>query len=585
MTIRFLQAWNGYFEGQIAASPRGSMTEAQLVAAGKASYDLDGEASNLSIAKLLTDSTSGAVSVVDGGGNSFYPAAQPMQPLTMLPTSDLYISDVSNIGLALPNPYAGVGKANAPVHTSALVFDTPWNGFRYWLAYTPYPGLNSVYENPCLAASNDQKNWIARGRQPLVDKPVEASGYNADTHIFMSADNLTMYLAFRERITAGGTQGNRLKIMQSTDGVTWTVPVTIMTGAVGVQDFASPSIWWNGTGWTCMAHNLDASVPMPLQRYTSTTADIYGAWSAAAAVTLAPFAGRQWWHSFMSRMSSGQIVGLIQDNLASGQPGFVYWIESADDGVTFTLTNQANAGVGVRGYRSSFTAEPSPSGPIVSLYYGDLNGPAVYRHSVVTGLQRLKSEYQARHATYLRQLTALSPECQWADSFDRTDNASAIGTASSGGTYTITGTWGIRSNQAYSVSSGRAFAAGVTNNHEVQARISGVTSTIQQWIAARAVDTSNHWRLGTYSNASGLSILVLQTVVAGSIVLNKEVGVMAVGDIVALRCSGVSIQVVVNGIVQHTEISSVHQAGTGFGLQCNSGGATSNYDSLVCIKV
>jgi hypothetical protein len=69
MTIRFLQAWNGYFEGQIVTSPRGA-TEAALVARGAASYDLDGDASNLTDAKIRTDSSGGA-SLVDGGGNVF----------------------------------------------------------------------------------------------------------------------------------------------------------------------------------------------------------------------------------------------------------------------------------------------------------------------------------------------------------------------------------------------------------------------------------------------------------------------------------------------------------------------------------
>lgn len=82
MTIRFLQAWNGYFDGQIVASPRGSQSEAQLVSSGKASYDLDGAASNLSVAKLLTDPITGAVSLVDTAGN--------VVPLLPLATPEAY---------------------------------------------------------------------------------------------------------------------------------------------------------------------------------------------------------------------------------------------------------------------------------------------------------------------------------------------------------------------------------------------------------------------------------------------------------------------------------------------------------------
>lgn len=67
MTVRMLQAWNGYYAQQVVASVQGS-TEAALVAAGLASYDLDGESSNLSAAKIRTDSN-GVQSLVDGAGN------------------------------------------------------------------------------------------------------------------------------------------------------------------------------------------------------------------------------------------------------------------------------------------------------------------------------------------------------------------------------------------------------------------------------------------------------------------------------------------------------------------------------------
>ena len=43
MTVRFLKSWNGYYEGQVVASPNGA-TEAALVTIGMASYELDGPA-------------------------------------------------------------------------------------------------------------------------------------------------------------------------------------------------------------------------------------------------------------------------------------------------------------------------------------------------------------------------------------------------------------------------------------------------------------------------------------------------------------------------------------------------------------
>jgi hypothetical protein len=62
MTIRMLQAWNGLHQQKIVTTLSGS-DEAALVAAGIATYDLDGPAENLRMAQLATD----------GGASTIYP--------------------------------------------------------------------------------------------------------------------------------------------------------------------------------------------------------------------------------------------------------------------------------------------------------------------------------------------------------------------------------------------------------------------------------------------------------------------------------------------------------------------------------
>jgi len=60
MTIRMLQAWNGLHQQKIVTTLSGS-DEASLVAAGIATYDLDGPAENVRMAQIATDA----------GGNVF----------------------------------------------------------------------------------------------------------------------------------------------------------------------------------------------------------------------------------------------------------------------------------------------------------------------------------------------------------------------------------------------------------------------------------------------------------------------------------------------------------------------------------
>jgi hypothetical protein len=62
MTIRMLQAWNGLHQQKIVTTLSGS-DEAALVAAGIATYDLDGPADNLRMAQLATDADGNVVGI------------------------------------------------------------------------------------------------------------------------------------------------------------------------------------------------------------------------------------------------------------------------------------------------------------------------------------------------------------------------------------------------------------------------------------------------------------------------------------------------------------------------------------------
>ena len=75
MTIRMLQAWNGLHQQKIVTTLSGS-DEAALVAAGIATYDLDGPSENLRMAQLATDA-GGVVGLSGGSPASGIPFGPP----------------------------------------------------------------------------------------------------------------------------------------------------------------------------------------------------------------------------------------------------------------------------------------------------------------------------------------------------------------------------------------------------------------------------------------------------------------------------------------------------------------------------
>lgn len=109
---------------------------------------------------------------------------------------------------------------NQPTHPKLLYFKNGFNGYKYWLSYTPYPNGQPATENPCIAVSNDLLNWtIPVGlTNPIGKAPSNAgmSNYNSDAHLVYNGTALECW--YRE-VTNANTE--TIKRITSTDGVNW----------------------------------------------------------------------------------------------------------------------------------------------------------------------------------------------------------------------------------------------------------------------------------------------------------------------------------------------------------------------------
>lgn len=77
---------------------------------------------------------------------------------------------------------------NENIHPKVLYFKDGWNGYKFWMAYTPYPASQTGAENPCIAVSQDGLNWSpAKNLEEVLDSAPEV-GYNSDTHLVYRAD-------------------------------------------------------------------------------------------------------------------------------------------------------------------------------------------------------------------------------------------------------------------------------------------------------------------------------------------------------------------------------------------------------------
>jgi len=135
--------------------------------------------------------------------------------------------------LTIPTP-DGTGYAT---HPSVVRFRTPWNGYRFWMAFTPYASI--AQENPCIVASNDGVTWIVPTgvTNPLFPMPATEGGYNSDTELIYLPTGNKLRMYFREYSVSSNSI---IWYTESTDGIIWSEKIACTFDVY--KDAIAPSI-------------------------------------------------------------------------------------------------------------------------------------------------------------------------------------------------------------------------------------------------------------------------------------------------------------------------------------------------------
>lgn len=113
-------------------------------------------------------------------------------------------------------------------HPSVLYFDNGFNGYKFWMAFTPYDNDSVELENPCIVVSNDGINWKepSKIKNPLLkiikmQKPLRY--YNDPFLIY--TDKLELWY----RYTVENEKcNNYIYRITSNDGINWSKPELII---------------------------------------------------------------------------------------------------------------------------------------------------------------------------------------------------------------------------------------------------------------------------------------------------------------------------------------------------------------------
>lgn len=155
-------------------------------------------------------------------------------------------------------------------HPSVQYFPWGWNGYNFWMAYTPYPGTER--ENPVIVASNNGYDWETPAGLVNPISPAPATGYNSDTElVYTNTGTLRCYWRWHTQTS----EQNVLRMMESSDGVNWeaavdcTIPANI--------DPLSPCIHVTmGGAYTLWIGGSQGSSSISIRRLTSTDGITWG---------------------------------------------------------------------------------------------------------------------------------------------------------------------------------------------------------------------------------------------------------------------------------------------------------------------
>lgn len=133
---------------------------------------------------------------------------------------------------------------NQAYHPKVISFKEKWNGYKYWMSYTPYPFADSSKENPHIKASNDMINWkTPKGLiNPLDELEYNENGkkYNSDSHLVYN--ETTGYLECWWRFVDDTDGSMTIYRRKTKDGVVWDKKEEIIKTKRANEDWISPSI-------------------------------------------------------------------------------------------------------------------------------------------------------------------------------------------------------------------------------------------------------------------------------------------------------------------------------------------------------
>ncbi|MBI9032561.1 T9SS type A sorting domain-containing protein [bacterium] len=249
------------------------------------------------------------------------------------------------------------------VHPDVIYIENGWNGYEYWMVFTPFPNSEPQFENPSIVASHDGINWeLPQGLTNPIITPYDESFnsnnyYHSDPDLIMSEDNSTMYVFWRDH---AGWRYEKLKYVYSTDGINWSLTQEVFSVDGNIERILSPAIVRDSISYKMWTVDTKTN-PRTIRMRTSN--DPTASWSPAIATDLSLITpNTAIWHLDVTYIE-GKYYMLASVGVATEPRGGKLYLALSNNGINWEVAaNPVLEGVSTSWdrliYRSSILLAP-----------------------------------------------------------------------------------------------------------------------------------------------------------------------------------------------------------------------------------
>lgn len=189
-----------------------------------------------------TTETQQPTAVVSKQTNKLSNNTQEKEKTEFKPDFDFCTNSVSKLNLVNSDSYIESYYPNNAYHPKLIDLGKEWNGYRFWLSYTPYPKGNDYYENPQIVGTNDLINYSeVKYTEPPLANYKKSVRYNSDSHLVYNEELDRLELFWR--YTDYDTDYMALYMRYSYDGDNWSDKLVYFeTYEKEKYDMVSPAI-------------------------------------------------------------------------------------------------------------------------------------------------------------------------------------------------------------------------------------------------------------------------------------------------------------------------------------------------------